>query len=150
MRNLHDSNFLPCNLQDRNFQSCNLRDSNLLLCNLQDSDLLSCSLQGKRSLSCNLYDDNLLLCHLQGILEKWDPRPRTHMRDSGPGTLTWDTRPGTLHLGSSLKHSHPYISYMSFERLHGEEQFRSKKYLLGMTLSRAKLRLKSPPQKRNF
>ena len=78
----------------------------------------------------------------------WDPGLGTlHL---GPETFSWDPGPGTLHLGPFLKHSHPYISYMSYERLHGEEQFRSKKYLLEMTPSRAKLRLKSPPQKRNF
>ena len=44
----------------------------------------------------------------------------------------------------------PYIIYMSYERLHGEEQFRSKRYLWEMTPSCAKLRLKSLPQKRNF
>ena len=106
-----------------------------------------------------------------GILEKWDPGAGTRdlgpirgtgetelgIRDSSPGTqdpgsgtFTWDLGPGTLHLGPFLKHSHSYISYMSYERLRGEEQFRSKKYLLEMTPSRAKLRLKSQPQKRNF
>ena len=79
-----------------------------------------------------------------------DPGSGTHTWDPGPGTFTWDPGPGTLHLGPFLKHSHSYISYMSYERLRGEEQFRSKKYLLEMTPSRAKLRLKSPPQKRNF
>ena len=39
---------------------------------------------------------------------------------------------------------------MSYENLHAEEQFRSKKYLLEMTPSLAKLHLKSLPQKRNF
>ena len=39
---------------------------------------------------------------------------------------------------------------MSYERLHGEEQFRSKKYLLEMTPSHAKMRLKSAPEKLNF
>ena len=79
-----------------------------------------------------------------------NPGPICGTRDPGPGTFTWDPGPETLHLGPFLKHSHPYISYMSYERLHGEEQFRSKKYLLEMTPSRAKLRLKSPPQKRNL
>ena len=39
---------------------------------------------------------------------------------------------------------------MSYERLHGEEQFRSKKYLLEMNPSHAKMRLKSAPEKLNF
>ena len=39
---------------------------------------------------------------------------------------------------------------MSYERLHGEEQFRSKKYLLEMTPSHAKMRWKSAPEKLNF
>ena len=70
--------------------------------------------------------------------------PGTHWWDPGPGTFTWDPGPGTLHLGPFLKHSHAYISYMSYERLHEEGQC-----LLEMTPSRAKLRLKSPPQKCN-
>ena len=72
-----------------------------------------------------------------------DPGPIDETRDAGPLR-------GTQDLGPFLKYSHPYIRYMSYERLHGEEQFRSKKYLLEMTPSRARLRLKSPPQKRNF
>ena len=39
---------------------------------------------------------------------------------------------------------------MSYERLHGEEQFRSKKYHLELTPSDAKMRLKSAPEKLNF
>ena len=39
---------------------------------------------------------------------------------------------------------------MSYERLHGEEQFCSKKYFLEMTPSHAKMRLKSAPEKLNF
>ena len=39
---------------------------------------------------------------------------------------------------------------MSYERLHGKEQFRSKKYPLEMTPSHAKMRLKSAPGKLNF
>ena len=39
---------------------------------------------------------------------------------------------------------------MSYERLHGEEQFRSKKYLLEMTPSHTKMRLKSAPEKLNL
>ena len=35
-----------------------------------------------------------------------------------------------------------YISYMLYERLHGEEQFCSKKYLLEMAPSHAKMHLK--------
>ena len=49
-----------------------------------------------------------------------------------------------------LKHSDPYISCSSYERLHGEEQFRSKKFLLEMTPSHPKMRLKSAPEKLNF
>ena len=43
--------------------------------------------------------------------------------------------------------SHPYIYYMANERLHGEEQFHSKNYLLEMPRFHAKMRLKSAPQK---
>ena len=39
---------------------------------------------------------------------------------------------------------------MSSERSHSEEQFHSKKYLLEMTPSHAKMRLKSAPEKLNF
>ena len=39
---------------------------------------------------------------------------------------------------------------MSYERLHGKEQFRSKKYLLEMTPSHTKMRFKSAPEKLNF
>ena len=78
----------------------------------------------------------------------WDPGPGT--RDPRLIGGTRDPGPGTFHLGPFLKHSHPYINYMSYERLHGEEQFGSKKYFLEMTPSRAKLGLKSPHQKRNF
>ena len=70
-------------------------------------------------------------------------RPGTHKRgtqDPGP----------TLHLAPFPEHSHLYNSYMSYERFHAEKQFRSKKYLLKMTPSRAKLRLKSTLQKRKF
>ena len=49
-----------------------------------------------------------------------------------------------------LKHPDRYISYMSYERLHiHEEEQSGSKYLLEMTPSRAKLSLKSLPQKRN-
>ena len=58
----------------------------------------------------------------------WDPGPFTwHSR---PGTHRWDQDPGSLggtqDLGPFLKHSHPYISYMSYKKLNGEEKFRSK------------------------
>ena len=43
-----------------------------------------------------------------------------------------------------------YIRHMSYVRLHCGEQFRSKKYLLEMTPSRAKMRLKRRPKKLNF
>ena len=49
-----------------------------------------------------------------------------------------------------LKHPDPYISYLSYERLHGEEQFRSEKFLLEMTPSHPKMHLKSAPEKLNF
>ena len=39
---------------------------------------------------------------------------------------------------------------MSYERLHGEGHFLSKKYLLEMTPSHAKMCLKSAPEKLNF
>ena len=39
---------------------------------------------------------------------------------------------------------------MLYERLHGEEQIRSKKYLLEMTPSHAKMHLKSAPEKLKF
>ena len=39
---------------------------------------------------------------------------------------------------------------MSYESLNVEEQFHSKKYLLEMTPSHAKMRLKSAPEKLNF
>ena len=45
---------------------------------------------------------------------------------------------------------HPYIYYMASERLEGEEQFRSKNYLLEMPCFHAKMRLKSAPQKSDF
>ena len=44
--------------------------------------------------------------------------------------------------------AHPYIYYMASERLQGEEQFHSKNYILEMSRFRAKMRLKSAPQKR--
>ena len=46
--------------------------------------------------------------------------------------------------------SHPYISYMANERLKGEEQFHSKKYLFEIPRYHAKIHLKSAPQKLNF
>ena len=46
--------------------------------------------------------------------------------------------------------SHPYIDYMESERLQREEQFHSKKYLLEMPRSHAKICLKSAPQKLKF
>ena len=46
--------------------------------------------------------------------------------------------------------SHPHIDYMESERLQEEEQFHSKKYLLEMPHSHAKICLKSAPQKRTF
>ena len=39
---------------------------------------------------------------------------------------------------------------MTNERLQGEEEFHSKNYLLEMSRSHAKIRLKSEPQKLNF
>ena len=46
--------------------------------------------------------------------------------------------------------SHPYISYMTNERLQGEEQFHSKNYFSEMPRSYAEKHLKSAPQKLNF
>ena len=46
--------------------------------------------------------------------------------------------------------SHPYVSYMTNERLQGEEQFHSKNYFSEMPHSYAKNHLKSAPQKLNF
>ena len=46
--------------------------------------------------------------------------------------------------------SHPYIYYMTSERLQGEEQFHTKNYLSEMSCDHAKMRLKSAPQKLNF
>ena len=46
--------------------------------------------------------------------------------------------------------SHPYIRYMANGRLQGEEQFHSKNFLLEMSFSHTKMRLKSAPQKLNF
>ena len=48
------------------------------------------------------------------------------------------------------KYPDHYISYMLNERLHGKEQFCSKKYLLEMTPSHAKMHWKSAPEKSNF
>ena len=55
-----------------------------------------------------------------------------------------------IYILTFLKHLDYYISYMSYERLHGKEQFRSKKYLLEMTASHTKMHLKSEPEKLNF
>ena len=41
--------------------------------------------------------------------------------------------------------SHLYIYYMASERLQGDEQLHSKNYLLEMSRSHAKMRLKSAP-----
>ena len=46
--------------------------------------------------------------------------------------------------------SHPYIYYMTSERLQGENQFHSKNYLLEMSSFHDKMSLKSAPQKLNF
>ena len=46
--------------------------------------------------------------------------------------------------------SHPYIRYMTNERLQGKKQFYSKNFLLEMPRSHSKMRLKSAPQKLNF
>ena len=46
--------------------------------------------------------------------------------------------------------SQPYISYMANERLQGEEQYHSKNYLLEISRSHSKTRLKSASQKLNF
>ena len=46
--------------------------------------------------------------------------------------------------------SHPYIYYMASGRLYTEKQRYPNNYLLQMSWSHAKMRLKSAPQKRNF
>ena len=46
--------------------------------------------------------------------------------------------------------SHPYISYMTNEKIQGEEQFHSKNYLLEMPRSHTRIPLKGAPQKLNF
>ena len=46
--------------------------------------------------------------------------------------------------------SHPYIYYMTSERLQRDEQLHSITYLLEMPCSHTKMRLKSSPQKLNF
>ena len=46
--------------------------------------------------------------------------------------------------------SHPYISYITNERLQGDEQFHSKNYLLEMLHSHVKMPSKSEPRKLNF
>ena len=46
--------------------------------------------------------------------------------------------------------SHPYISYMTNERLQVEEQFHSKNYLWEVHHSHANMRLKTALQKLNF
>ena len=46
--------------------------------------------------------------------------------------------------------SQSYISYITNERLQGEEQFHIKNYLLEMPRSNAKIHLKSAPQKLEF
>ena len=46
--------------------------------------------------------------------------------------------------------SHPYIYYMTSERLQEERKFHSKNYFLEMSRFHAKMRLKSAPQKLNF
>ena len=51
---------------------------------------------------------------------------------------------------SKNRFSNPYIYYMASERLQGEEQFQSRNYLLEMSRSHAKIRLKSAPQKLTF
>ena len=73
-----------------------------------------------------------------------DPEPTGGTRNLYMGPGTWDPPPGTL----SETFTPLYKLYVM--KFYMEEQFRSKKYLLEMTPSRAKLRLKSPPQKRNF
>ena len=45
--------------------------------------------------------------------------------------------------------SHLYLSFMTNERLQGEEQFHSKNYLVEMSRSHPKMNLKKAPQKLN-
>ena len=51
---------------------------------------------------------------------------------------------------SENKFLHPYISYMTNDRLQGEVEFHSKNYLLDMPPFYVKIHLKSVPQKLNF
>ena len=46
--------------------------------------------------------------------------------------------------------SHPLFSYMTNERLQGEEKFHSNSYILEMRTSQAKMHLKNAPQKLNI
>ena len=46
--------------------------------------------------------------------------------------------------------SHPYICFMTSEGSQGEEQFHSRNFLLEMSRSHAKMRLKCAPQKIDF
>ena len=60
------------------------------------------------------------------------------------------TRVKSFHFNSDTSKNiflHPYIYYMSSERLQGEEQFHSKNYLLEIPCFHAKMHLKSAPQK---
>ena len=56
----------------------------------------------------------------------------------------------SINIVTLVKHSHPYISYMSNERLQGEDSFQSKNHFLEIPPTHAKVHLKSAPQKLNF
>ena len=55
-----------------------------------------------------------------------------------------------IYMVTFPKHPDHYITYMLYDRLHGEEQFHSKKCFLEMTPSLGKMRLKLRPQKLSF
>ena len=56
----------------------------------------------------------------------------------------------SINIVTLVKHSHPYISYMSNERLQGQNSFQSKNHFLEILPPHAKMLLKSAPQKLNF
>ena len=53
----------------------------------------------------------------------------------------------SINIVTLVKHSHPYISYMSNERLQGEDSFQSKNHFLEIPPTHAKVHLKSAPPK---
>ena len=55
-----------------------------------------------------------------------------------------------LFFKSAFKKIFIYVAYMENERLQGEEQLRTKNYLLEISCSHSKIRLKIAPQELNF